>query len=213
MPIGEPTSTCPVTDGWSSHGTELAFPFRTPDSPLSLAPMYALLRREQPVCRVKLPTGVSAWLVTTWADARLVLSDPRLSKAALTAEDAPKARPGALPADLLFTTDPPQHTALRLLLTRSLNPTALPRCAPRMITHADYLIHHMAASPAPADLVSEFAMPLAMTSICELLGVPVADQAKIAAWAERCSRSTTGQRRRWNPLNASSSRTSDDSWL
>lgn len=43
-------------------------------------PAYAWLREHSPVHRTKLPSGVEAWLVTRYADARQALADTRLSK-------------------------------------------------------------------------------------------------------------------------------------
>ena len=64
------------------------------------------------VRRVLSPTGHPAWLATSYQDVRFVLSDPRFGKAPLVAgPDATRA--GRLLPGLLFTTDPPEHTALR----------------------------------------------------------------------------------------------------
>lgn len=43
-------------------------------------PAYAWLREHSPVHRTALPSGVEAWLVTRYADARQALADTRLSK-------------------------------------------------------------------------------------------------------------------------------------
>lgn len=43
-------------------------------------PAYAWLRENSPVHRTRLPSGVEAWLVTRYADARQALADQRLSK-------------------------------------------------------------------------------------------------------------------------------------
>lgn len=180
MPTGEPVNACPARDGRSSTPEALAFPFAAPDSPLSLPSVYASLRASRPVCRIQLPTGALAWLVTTWEDARVVLSDPRFSKAAMMAPDAPKARPGALPPGVLFTTDPPEHTALRALLSRGLTGQRVGAMRPRMVACADTLI---ASLVVPADLVGGFAEPFAMRVICDLLGVPSCDQARFAVWS------------------------------
>ncbi|GLZ29004.1 cytochrome P450 [Lentzea sp. NBRC 105346] len=184
MPNTEPANGCPARGGGSEHPASdevLGFPFAPAGSPLSLPPIYDELRRERPVCRVRLPTGAHAWLVTTWADARFVLSDPRFSKAAMTRPDAPKARPGELPRGVLFTTDPPEHTRLRALLSRALTTRRILSLRPRMVAYADHLIERMTP---PADLVSSFAAPLAMRATCDLLGVPVSDQEQFAAWSE-----------------------------
>lgn len=160
MPTSEPVNACPAGVGRSGD--------------------VFSLRRAQPVCRIRLPTGSLAWLVTAWADARFVLSDPRFSKAALTEPDAPKARPGALPPGVLFTTDPPEHTALRTLLSRGLTPARVASLRPRVVSFADEL---NSALETPADLVSGYAEPFSMRSICALLDVPVAEQAQFASWS------------------------------
>ena len=43
-------------------------------------PTYAWLREHAPVHKTRLPSGVEAWLVTRYADAKQALADPRLSK-------------------------------------------------------------------------------------------------------------------------------------
>lgn len=43
-------------------------------------PAYAWLREHAPVHRTRLPSGVEAWLVTRYADAKQALADTRLSK-------------------------------------------------------------------------------------------------------------------------------------
>lgn len=43
-------------------------------------PAYAWLREHSPVHRTALPSGVEAWLVTRYGDAKQALADARLSK-------------------------------------------------------------------------------------------------------------------------------------
>ena len=43
---------------------------------LDLSPLYSTLRKEQPLSRIQLPYGETAWLATRYEDARFVLSDP-----------------------------------------------------------------------------------------------------------------------------------------
>src|SRR5438067_2542487 len=97
---------------------------------------YARLRGERPVCPVVLPGGQHAWLVTRYADARLVLSDARFSKAALTWPDSPRIHPARLPPGLLLTTDPPEHTVLREPLARRMTPKEMARHRPRVVAAA-----------------------------------------------------------------------------
>jgi len=130
-----------------------------------------------PVARVRLPTGVEAWLVTSHADALQLLNDVRLSKRS----------PGS-PAHPLFqhllTMDPPDHTRLRSIAAREFSPQRVRRLRPRVTAIAAELIDAMAGR-GEADLIDAFALPFPITVICELLGVPPADQSRIRSWSAR----------------------------
>src|SRR2546421_7145218 len=138
--------------------TPETYPFRRSD-PLVSPPEYARLRAERPVARVVLATGSPVWLVTSFADVRTVLSDPRFSRAALTSPDAPRISPLPMPPNALFTTDPPEHTRLRSLVGAAFTPrrTELTRAHVREVA-AD-LLDRLAATPQPADLVEALAFP------------------------------------------------------
>lgn len=65
------------------------YPFGEPVR-LDMDPLFARLRREEPVCRVELPYGGQGWLVTRYDDVRTVLADPRFSRAVtVDREDIP----------------------------------------------------------------------------------------------------------------------------
>src|SRR5262252_10604052 len=55
-----------------------AFPAKRTD-PFGIPPEYARLREERPVTRVRLETGMEAWLVTGYRQAREVLGSRRFS--------------------------------------------------------------------------------------------------------------------------------------
>lgn len=73
--VHEPTPAAPE-DPASPQGPTL-FDWEFATDPY---PAYAWLREHAPVHRTKLPSGVEAWLVTRYADARQALADQRLSK-------------------------------------------------------------------------------------------------------------------------------------
>jgi cytochrome P450 len=54
-------------------------------------PQYAELRAAEPVCRVQMPYGPPAWLVTDYHLARLVFGDARFSRAATVERNNPRA--------------------------------------------------------------------------------------------------------------------------
>lgn len=161
-------------------------------------PAYARLRREDPVHWTTLPSGVDAWLVTRYADARAALADPRLSKNP-TRHSERSGRvgiPGERSADLmthLLNIDPPDHTRLRRLVSQAFTPRRIAAFEPRVQQLTDRLIDGFAARGS-ADLIHEFAFPLPIYAICDLLGVPPEDQDDFRDWAGLMIRHGGGQR-------------------
>ncbi|WP_374203243.1 cytochrome P450 [Streptomyces sp. ST2-7A] len=153
-------------------------------------PAYAWLRENAPVRRVTLPSGVSAWLVTRWEDARRTLADPRLSKnpdrhGPTEHERGRVGIPGERGANLmthLLNIDPPDHTRLRRLVSAAFTPRRVAAFAPRVEELTDRLIDGFAGRGS-ADLIHEFAFPLPIYAICDLLGVPEEDHDDFRDWA------------------------------
>ncbi|WP_069816183.1 cytochrome P450 family protein [Streptomyces sp. TP-A0874] len=164
-------------------------------------PTYAWLREHSPVHRTVLPSGVEAWLVTRYSDARQALADARLSKNPAHHSEAAHAKgkvgiPGERGADLmthLLNIDPPDHTRLRRLVSKAFTPRRVAEFAPRVQELADGLIDGFAAR-GTADLIHEFAFPLPIYAICDLLGVPGEDQDDFRDWAGMMIRHGGGSR-------------------
>jgi cytochrome P450 len=164
-------------------------------------PAYAWLREHSPVHWTKLPSGVEAWLVTRYADARQALADGRLSKNPdHHAEDAKgKSRtgiPGERSANLmthLLNIDPPDHTRLRRLVSKAFTPRRVAEFEPRVQELTDDLIDRFAPQ-GQADLIHDFAFPLPIYAICDLLGVPREDQDDFRDWAGMMIRHGGGPR-------------------
>ncbi|MFF4651266.1 cytochrome P450 [Streptomyces sp. NPDC001380] len=164
-------------------------------------PAYAWLREHAPVHRTTLPSGVDAWLVTRYADARQALADARLSKdPAHHSEQAHRSGrvgiPGERSADLmthLLNIDPPDHTRLRRLVSKAFTPRRVAEFEPRVQQLTDRLIDSFAARGS-ADLIHEFAFPLPIYAICDLLGVPAEDQDDFRDWAGMMIRHGGGPR-------------------
>ncbi|MFF0388878.1 cytochrome P450 [Kitasatospora sp. NPDC004615] len=160
-------------------------------------PAYAWLRENAPVHRTTLPSGVEAWLVTRYADARQALADSRLSKnPAHHSEQAHRTGrvgiPGERQADLmthLLNIDPPDHTRLRRLVSKAFTPRRVAEFEPRVQQLTDRLIDSF-AERGEVDLIHEFAFPLPIYAICDLLGVPPEDQDDLRDWAGMMLRHT-----------------------
>ncbi|MDV9191193.1 cytochrome P450 [Streptomyces sp. SR27] len=164
-------------------------------------PAYAWLRAHAPVHRTTLPSGVDAWLVTRYADARQALADQRLSKNPAHHDESPHAKgktgiPGERKAELmthLLNIDPPDHTRLRRLVSKAFTPRRVAEFAPRVQELTDRLIDSF-VEKGSADLIHEFAFPLPIYAICDLLGVPEEDQDDFRDWAGMMIRHGGGPR-------------------
>jgi cytochrome P450 len=159
-----------------------SYPFSPPDR-LRMDPLYAHLRQEEPLARVRLPYGEEAWLATRYTEVKIVLGDPRFSRALSVGRDEPRTMPQSRQTGLLAM-DPPEHTRLRTLVAKAFTARRVEQLRPRTLEIADGLVDRMVESGPPADLVKDFAGPLPTTVICELLGVPEADRSQFSIWAE-----------------------------
>ncbi|MEV1022351.1 cytochrome P450 [Streptomyces sp. NPDC050264] len=164
-------------------------------------PAYAWLREHSPVHWTKLPSGVEAWLVTRYGDARQALADGRLSKNPDHHADDAQGKnrtgiPGERSANLmthLLNIDPPDHTRLRRLVSKAFTPRRVAQFTPRVQELADGLIDRFAGA-GEADLIHDFAFPLPIYAICDLLGVPAEDQDDFRDWAGMMIRHGGGPR-------------------
>ncbi|KJY43792.1 cytochrome P450 [Streptomyces sp. NRRL B-1568] len=169
-------------------------------------PAYAWLREHAPVHRTELPSGVEAWLVTRYADARQALADQRLSKNPVHHSENAHGKgkvgiPGERSANLmthLLNIDPPDHTRLRRLVSKAFTPRRVAEFAPRVQELTDQLIdaivNKQGVAEGEADLIHEFAFPLPIYAICDLLGVPPEDQDDFRDWAGMMIRHGGGPR-------------------
>jgi cytochrome P450 len=147
-------------------------------------PSWARLRDEAPLTRVRTPAGDVVWLVTRYDDVRTVLTDPRFSRAGTVAPGAPRVAvssplPGTLP-----TTDPPEHTRLRRLVSAAFAYRRVETYRPWIRELAGELADGLGAGGAPADLRAALALPLPIRVICRLLGVPYSDRDRFREWTE-----------------------------
>src|SRR5262245_44690159 len=158
------------------------FPFG-PTEALQLHPTFGKLRTSEPVARVRLPYGGEGWLVTRYGDAKLVMSDPRFSRAAAVGADIPRLSPEPGGAASMVLMDPPEHTRVRRLVSQAFTPRRVEQITPRVRQIADDLLADMISAGPPADLMERYALPLPVMVICELLGVPYADRDRFREWS------------------------------
>ncbi|MFI9639932.1 cytochrome P450 [Micromonospora sp. NPDC051925] len=148
-------------------------------------PSFARLRADAPVCPVSSPR-FDSYLLTRFDDARAALTDPRLSKDLYGPGQhylqifGPNSE--ALNRNML-NSDPPEHTRLRRMVSQAFAPRRIEALRPRVRQIVDDLIDGI-VTQGRAELMHDFAIPLPMVVICELLGVPRADQQRVLDWTQ-----------------------------
>lgn len=144
--------------------------------------LYALLREQGPVHRVRLPvTRDECWLIVGGEEARAALIDERLTsypKASARWEDSGDMSIGVN----MMQVSAGEHRRLRALVAKEFTARRVQGLHPRVQQITDDLLDAMAAKEK-ADLVEAFAVPLPLSVICELMGVPEAERADFHGWS------------------------------
>jgi cytochrome P450 len=143
-------------------------------------PTYHRLRAEDPVHHS--PLGF--WVLTRYEDVVASLRDPRLAKEAIASVIATRfgiEAPAGIGLSMLDR-DPPDHTRLRGLVSKAFTPRVVEGLRPRVQQIVDGLLAAVEDRHA-MDLIEEFAYPIPVIVICEMLGVPVADHERFKGWS------------------------------
>ncbi|WP_433662978.1 cytochrome P450 family protein [Nocardia sp. CA-128927] len=164
----------------------------TPDFYRDPHAAYRALRDRGPVNRVVFPDRSTGWLITGHAEVKEAFTHPGISKrlgsdgarSALAANNAGhQVQSGPFEHMLVFY-DPPEHTRLRTLLSGAFGTRAVRGLALRVAELADGLLTELAAAADDVvDLLDRYAVPLSMSVICELLGVPDGDRGRFQHWS------------------------------
>lgn len=162
--------------------------------------LYRAMRAEAPVWRGVGPvTGRPIWFFTRYDDCVAALRDPRLGKDIekhldpdqVAEERDLEAGPLApLGRNMLFV-DPPDHTRLRRLVAKEFTPRAIGGLEERIRAIAADLLDGLAGRDR-IDLIADFAHPLPVTVISEMLGVPIADRERFRRWVDIVLRGPIG---------------------
>jgi cytochrome P450 len=147
------------------------------EHPLDLPALLAQWQEEQPIRRISVVGGRTAWLLTRYQDIRDALGDQRLS--------ADRNRPGfphlrvdepPMPNGTFNHYDEPDHNRVRRMLAKAFTPQSVDLLKPAIRRIVDELLDTLAQQPRPAGLHEHFSLPLPSLVMCEVLGVPYADR-------------------------------------
>jgi cytochrome P450 len=151
-------------------------------------PALGRLRDEDPVHRSDI---LGVWVLTRYADVRVALADPRLSADRITpflgrrtptTSEAVMTLLRRVGLWVVFT-DPPIHTRLRGILGRVFTGGTVELRRARIAAIVDALLDR-AAGAGEIDLIRDFAYPLPVTVIGDLLGVPAEDHERLKTWSD-----------------------------
>ncbi len=183
---------------------------------------YARMRAAAPFTPVTVDDGRVFWLVTGYEEAVRVLKDhDRFGndvRNALTPDELDRylcsagqdltqeqrkrmSEVGAILDGHLLISDPPKHSSLRRLVSQSFTPRFVEALRPRVQELADQLLdaalaRAQARGRRELDLVEEFASPLPLTVMEEMLGLPMTERERFRHWSNAVvAQEATG---RWN---------------
>ena len=130
------------------------------------------------------------WLITRYDAVLAVLKDERFVKDwrnALTPEQL--AQVPSIPEVMkplsrnMLDTDPPDHERLRALVSKAFTPRLVERMRGRVQGIAEALLDAVEGR-GEMDLIDDYAFPLPVTVIAELLGVPTEDRDRFRKWSD-----------------------------
>ncbi|MER8001492.1 cytochrome P450 [Streptomyces sp. NPDC095613] len=172
-----------MTEVQHAPAEPVSYPFNTSEG-IGLSDAYERAREQPGLLRVQLPYGEPAWLATRYADARFVLGDRRFSRAAERDHDDPPRPMPAKRTGGILSMDPPDHTRLRTLVTKAFTVHRMEKMRPDIARLADDLVDGLIETGPPVDLVEDYALPIPVAVICQMLGVPVADRPLFREWSD-----------------------------
>ncbi|HSU89190.1 MAG TPA: cytochrome P450 [Terriglobia bacterium] len=137
---------------------------------------YALYRTVRALARVVREPTTGLWLALDYESVRETLQNHESFSSVIAGSGG---GPGRWP---LFS-DPPRHTRLRALVSKAFTPRVVTDLEPRIRKLSrDLLAPHI--PEGQMDLVLDYAVPLPLCVIAEMLGVPAADWRKLRQWSD-----------------------------
>lgn len=154
-------------------------------------PLFAQLRAAHQLTRFTVNGNMTIWMVTRYEDAQEILKDtthfvkdmrkvapPMFVESIFQGEGGESLR---LLSQHMLASDPPDHTRLRKLVSKAFTLRIVEQLRPRIQHITDELLD--AVQPqGRMELIGDFAFPLPITVISELLGIPVEDRPKFRIW-------------------------------
>ncbi len=148
-------------------------------------PTYAKMREDDPIYKHVSPNGRVVWYITRHEEATAVFrddyhfcKDPRHAGA----QHGRRTQINRLINENMLFSDGAVHKRLRGLVNQAFTPRRIAAIEPSIQKLADDLLAAIPAD-APFDLIADYALPIPVIVICDLLGFPAADREQVTAWS------------------------------
>jgi cytochrome P450 len=149
-------------------------------------PTLARIREASPVSVVEYGDDLPVWMLTRYHDVRNALADPRFGQDVRRSQAIANERGAGLTlgSDVvhMLNSDPPDHTRLRRLIQGVFSRKRVDAMVPMVDRIATGLLDGLRERET-IDVVQDFAFPLPIMVICELLGFPAEDRHSYRAWS------------------------------
>ena len=134
-----------------------------------------------------LPAGPGFWLVLRHAEVERVLRDPGTFSSWLGATQLRDAQDLEWVRRMMLNIDPPDHSRLRRMLSRSFTPRAISALTAGIEATAARLVDRMidGAAEGRCDFAKDVAADLPLITLADVLGVPVEDRWLMFDWSNR----------------------------
>jgi cytochrome P450 len=133
-------------------------------------PIYAQMRAAYPTFQA--PPPFDMWMVFDYENVKRVLSDHEAFSSRVPAPD-----------NWFIFFDPPQHSKMRALISRAFTPKSIAALEPRIRDLSRKLLDHLITRDV-VDIATEYSIPLPMTVIAEMIGIPSGDWQRFREWSD-----------------------------
>lgn len=163
----------------------------SPDFAQNVHSYFAWMRAEAPVYEARVTRWKKVYVLTRYNDVDAAMRDPRLAKNPNNARTK-SGRSGNIWMPKTFrplmhnmlNSDEPEHRRLRNLVHKAFTPRMIMQLAPRIEAIANRLLDAALQKP-DVELIRDFALPLPITVIAEMIGIPQADREQFRLWTQR----------------------------
>ena len=133
-------------------------------------PLYDQMRRSSPVFRA--PPPFDMWMIFDYEGVKRALDDHEAFSSAIHA-----------PKDWFIFFDPPRHSKLRALISRAFTPKVVANLEPRIRQLSREFLDKV-IERGEMDLATDYSVPLPMTVIAGMIGIPLSDWPKFKRWSD-----------------------------